>query len=137
MNITLESRTPAAIETHALVTYVFDEEPVSGRAGELGPASEVLRRLAQNSELTGKALEMTYLHAPQGLKAERLLVVGAGKKAKFDSAQLRKLAQTALRYLKSRGVKRLVFLAHADGATPQAAQAITEGLILGDCEGDK
>ena len=137
MNITLETRTPATIETQALVTYVFDEDPVSGRAGELGPASEVLRRLAQNAELTGKSLEMTYLHAPQGLKAERLLVVGAGKKEKFDTAQLRKLTQAALRYLKSRGVKRLVFLAHADGATLQAAQAITEGLILGDFEGDK
>ncbi len=137
MNITLETRTPATIETQALVTYVFDEDPASGRAGELGPASEVLRRLAQNAELTGKSLEMTYLHAPQGLKAERLLVVGAGKKEKFDTAQLRKLTQAALRYLKSRGVKRLVFLAHADGATLQAAQAITEGLILGDFEGDK
>ena len=39
--------------------------------------------------------------------------------------------------MKSRGVKRLVFLAHADGATLPAAQAITEGLILGDFEGDK
>ena len=136
MNITLETRKPAEIATPALVTYVFDEEPVSGRVAELGAASEVLRKLAQSSELSGKTLEMTYLHAPQGLKAERLLVVGVGKKAKFDNAQLRKIAMVAIRYLKARGVKSLVFLAR-EGATPDAAQAVAEGLILGDFEGDK
>jgi leucyl aminopeptidase len=137
MNITLETRSPAQVETQALVSYVFDEDPVSGRIGELGHASEVLRRLAKNDELTGKALEMTYIHAPQGLAADRLLIIGAGKKSKFDNAQLRKLASVAIRHLKARGVKRLVFLTREDGATADAAQSVTEGLILGDFEGDK
>src|ERR1700683_1410277 len=117
MNITLETRSPAQVETQALVGYVFDEDPVSGRVAELGPASDVLRRLAKNDELTGKSLEMTYIHAPQGLAAERLLIIGAGKKGKVDKAQLRKLGSVAVRYLKARGVKRLVFLAREDGAT--------------------
>src|SRR5207237_6202319 len=39
----------------------------------------LLRRLAKSGELTGKMLEFTLLHAPAGLKAARLLLVGAGK----------------------------------------------------------
>lgn len=138
MKITTASGNPAAIETQALVTYVFDEEnPVSGRLAELGQASELLKRLAESSEMTGKPLEMTYVQAPAGLKAERLLVVGAGKKTKFGGFELRKLASAAQRYLKSRGVKNLAFLAREDGATPDVAQVVTEALLLADFEGDK
>ena len=82
-------------------------------------------------------LEMTLIHAPAGLKAERLLVVGAGKKEKFNSGELRKLAGAALRYLKTRGVKRIAFLARESDANGLSAQVVTEGLLLADFEGDK
>jgi leucyl aminopeptidase len=127
-----------ALETQALIAYVFDEEnPIAGKLAGLGQASEVLQRLARSTELTGKTLEMTYLQAPAGLKAERLLVVGAGKRAKFGGFELRKLASAALRYLKSRGVKNVVFLAPEDGSTVENAQVVTEALLLADFEGDK
>jgi len=138
MKITTVGGNSAALETQALITYVFDEEnPISGGLAALGQASEVLQRLAKSSELTGKALEMTYLQAPAGLKAERLLVVGAGKREKFGGFELRKLASAALRYLKSRGVKNVVFLAQEGGATLENAQTVAEALLLADFEGDK
>src|SRR5579862_5924295 len=138
MNITSVTGNPATLQTQALVTYVFDgDDAVTGRLGDLGASSELLRRLSKSGEMTGKMLEMNYLQAPQGISAERLLVVGAGKKAKFGTAELRKLTSAAFRYLKSRGVKKLVFVAREDFATADAAQAITEGLLLGDFEGDK
>jgi len=34
------------------------------------------------ANLTGKMLEVTLLHYPQGLAAQRLLILGAGKKDK-------------------------------------------------------
>jgi len=49
-------------------------------------------------------LEVTLLHFPQGLAAQRLLILGAGKKDKFGTAELRKLAGTAVRTLKSKQV---------------------------------
>jgi leucyl aminopeptidase len=138
MKINAVSGNPATIETQALVTYVFDgDDAVSGRLAELGAASEFLRKLSSSKEMTGKSLEMTYLLAPTGLKAERLLVVGAGKKAKFGNFELRKLTSAALRYLKNRGVTKLVFLAREGNVDAAAAEAITEGLLLGDFEGDK
>jgi leucyl aminopeptidase len=139
MKITLDSQSAAAIETQALVTYVFEEDdPISGRAVELDKSiGGLLGRLAKGGELTGKNLEMTLIHAPAGLKTERLLVVGAGKKEKFAQAELRKLAGAAHRFLKTRGVKRLAFLVREGETNSGVAQAVSEGLLLADFEGDK
>ena len=139
MHITVDTRPFAGIETEALVTYIFEEEnPIRGRVAELDQAAAgALRKLAASGELTGKALEMTLLHYVAGVAAERILLVGAGKPEKFNSAELRKLAGAALRYLKARKVARLAFLARENDRNAAAAQAITEGLLLGNFESDK
>jgi leucyl aminopeptidase len=139
MQITLDAKPYAALETEALVTYVFENgDPVQGPISEIDLLTNgLLKRLAKNGELTGKTLEMTLIHAPVGLKAARLLLVGAGKREKFDSAALRKICGSALRYLKSRGVHNFVFAVREDNATEDAAQAIAEGSIAADFEPDK
>jgi leucyl aminopeptidase len=137
MKIITESRPANAIEAQALISYVFEGDPISGRIAEFDQEKGgLLKRLATGGELTGKMLEMTLIHAPAGLKAERLLLVGAGKKEKFGAAELRRLAGAALRHLKTRGVKRVAFLARESEATSAAAQSVTEGLLLADFEGD-
>ena len=139
MQITLESKPYAALETEALVSYVFEEtDPVQGRISELDQtANGLLRSLAKSGELTGKTLEMTLIHAPAGLKAARLLLVGAGKREQFTSATLRKLAGAALRYLKARSVKQLAFLVRENNAPEDSAQAIAEGVLTANFETDK
>jgi leucyl aminopeptidase len=142
MQITLESQPAAKVETEALVSYVFESEkekgtPVEGVIADLDKAAGgALARLAAGGELTGKALEMTLLHFVPGLAAQRLLLVGAGKREKFGTADLRRLASAALRHLKSRSVKRLAFLARESDRDAAAAEAVTEGLLLGNFEGD-
>ncbi|MGB6897874.1 MAG: hypothetical protein WBE12_04730, partial [Candidatus Acidiferrum sp.] len=66
MQITLDSKPYAALETEALVSFVFEEsDPVQGRIAEIDQAAHgLLRRLAKSGELTGKTLEMTLIHAP-------------------------------------------------------------------------
>src|SRR5580692_3428919 len=139
MQITLDVKPYAALETEALVSYIFEEtDPVQGRVAELDQAaSGLLRNLAKSGELTGKTLEMTLVHAPAGLKAVRLLLVGAGKREQFTSATLRKLAGAALRYLKARSVKQLAFLIRENNATEESAQAIAEGALTANFESDK
>jgi leucyl aminopeptidase len=139
MKISLDSQAAPAIETQTLVTYAFEEDdPISGSVAELDKSiGGLLRRLAKSGELTGKSLEMTLLHAPVGIRAERLLVVGAGKKEKFSDAELRKLAGAALRFLKARGVKRMAFAGREAESNLDALEVVTEGLLLGDFEGDK
>ncbi len=139
MQISLATQPFATIETEALVTHVFeDTDPVQGRIAEIDQAANgLLKKLAKSGELTGKTLEMTLIHAAAGLKAARMLLVGAGKREKFDSAVLRKVSGAALRYLKSRGVHNFVFAARENGATEDTAQAIAEGAIAADFESDK
>src|SRR5690349_464027 len=139
MQITLESTPFAGIETEALVSYVFEEsDPVQGRIAEIDkPAGGLLGKLAKSGELTGKTLEFTLVHAPVGLKAARLLLVGAGKKEQFNSATVRKVAGAGLRYLKARSVKNLALVVREGHATEESAQAIAEGALTADFESDK
>jgi len=139
MQITLETKPFAGLETEALVTYAFEEtDPIQGRLGEIDKlASGLLGRLAKSGELTGKNLEMTLVHAPAGLSAARLLVVGAGKRESFNTGTLRKVVGAALRYLKSRSVHKFALLVREGEVTEDAAQAISEGLLAADFESDK
>jgi leucyl aminopeptidase len=139
MQITLDTKPFVGTETDALVTYLFeDSEPINGRVAEVDAASGgLLKKLARSGEVTGKTLEFTLIHAPAGLKAARLLLVGAGKKDAFNGATLRKVAGAALRYLKARSVKNFAFLVRENGATADAAQALAEGFIAANFETDK
>src|SRR5882757_8839552 len=139
MLITLETKPFAALETAALVSYVFEEtDPVQGRIGEIDQAAAgLVRELAKSGELTGKMLEFTLVHTPAGLKAARLLLVGAGNREQSNSATLRKIAGAALRYLKARSVKNFALLVREGHATEEAAQAIVEGAVAANFETDK
>ncbi|HET8924069.1 MAG TPA: leucyl aminopeptidase [Candidatus Acidoferrum sp.] len=139
MQITLATQPFATLETDALVSYVFEElDPVQGRIAEMDKATGgLLNKLAKSGELTGKTLEFTLLHAPGGLKAARLLLVGAGKREQFNGATLRKIAGAALRYLKGRSAKNFVVLVREGDAKEDAAQAITEGALAANFETDK
>src|SRR6266446_3170431 len=139
MQITLVTQPFAALDTEALVTYVFEEsDPVQGRIVEINQAAAgLLRKLAKSGELTGKMLEFTLVHAPAGLKAARLLLVGAGKREQWNSAALRKIAGAALRYLKARSVKNFALLVREGHATEETAQAVVEGALAADFETDK
>jgi leucyl aminopeptidase len=139
MQITLETKSFAALETEALVTYVFEiGDPTQGLAAELDKLTGgLLGRLAKSGELTGKSLEMTMFHGPAGMKAARLLLVGAGKRDQFNNVTLRKVVGAALRYLKSRSVHNFAFLVREGDATEVNAQAIAESAIAADFETDK
>jgi len=139
MQIQLDTQPYASIQAHALVTYVFDQEnKLDGVLAEIDRTTGGhLSSLALSGELTGKPLELVLVHFPAGLAAQRLLLVGAGKPAKFSAADLRKIAGTALRHLKSRGAKKLVFLPREGERGPEAAQAVVEGVLAADFESDK
>ena len=139
MQINLGAQPFAVIETEALVSYVFEEtDPMQGRIAEIDhSAGGLLSKLAKSGELTGKNLEFTLVHSPAGLKAARLLLVGAGKREQFNSATLRKIAGAALRYLKSRSVKNFALLVREGNATEESAQVIAEGALTADFESDK
>ena len=128
MQITVERKPWQQIEADALVVPVFE-----GRKEERFGAGD----LADAGEIAGKPLELTLLHHVPGVAARRVLLVGAGKPEKFDSAELRKLAGAAARLLKSKSVKRIAFALDSDHAGGHFAAAAVEGTILGDFEPDR
>src|SRR5947208_3275141 len=139
MQITLATQPFAALETEALVSYVFEEtDAVQGRIAEIDQAAAgLLRKLAKSGELTGKMLEFTLVHSPAGLKAARLLLVGAGKREQWNSGTLRKISGAALRYLKARSLKNFALLVREGHATEETAQAVVEGALAANFETDK
>jgi leucyl aminopeptidase len=139
MQIILETKPFATLETDALVTYIFEEaDPVQGRLAEIDKvAGGLLSRLSKSGELTGKSLEITLVHAPVGLKAARLLLIGAGKREQFNPATLRKVAGVALRNLKSRNIHKIAFVVREGDASEAAAQGVVEAAITADFETDK
>ena len=93
--------------------------------------------LIDSGEVTGKYLELTLVHHAPGVAAKRVLLAGAGKAEKFDSAQLRRLSGAAVRLLKSKSVKRIALALHPGQANPGNVSAAVEGAILGDFEPDR
>jgi len=140
MQIEFEAQPQSSISSDAIVSYVFGDKDarIEGVLAELDRATGgKIKPLADSGELTGKFLEMTLLHYPQGLAAKKLLLVGAGKPDKFTHAELRKIAGAALRYLRARGAKSFAFLARENDQAPAAAQAIVEGLLHAEYDSDK
>src|SRR5207244_11479239 len=128
MHIALEPKPLDQVEADALIVPVFEgaKETRFG-AGDLWEAGEI----------GGKPLEHTLLHHVPGIHATRVLLAGAGKAEKFDSSGLRKLAGAAVRYLKSKSVKRIALALPAAHSSPEFASAAVEGATLGEFEPDR
>jgi len=129
----------AQLSSSALVAYAFEGPPASGGSVERlpGESQSLLQELESAGELSGKAYECTLIHRPPGLVAAKLLVVGAGKKEKFNSAQRRCLAGTAVRYLRSRGVHDLAWIVSGPGSQSDSIQSVVEGALLADYDADR
>jgi len=119
----------AQVEADAIAVILFEEEPPPA---DLKFASAWLEEMRTSGEFSGKSAELAVLHQPQGIKAKRLVAVGGGKKAEFDSAALRKAAGLTARTLKQKGVKSLAWLLEG-----RDAEAVVEGALLGNFEPDQ
>jgi len=141
----------AQIETELLAVTAVDTQTAKGPDAKPQPvlltSDEAVRAAAaavlSSGEYKAGTNEAILLHAPVGLKAKRLLIVGLGKKAKATVHALRNTAGTAVRYTKPRAIRNLVFaLPEAStelGLTLPAnacARAAIEGAFVGDFDPD-
>jgi leucyl aminopeptidase len=142
MNTNLSSSIPSQLETDCLAVVVLDRsEKDEAEKDKPSPSVEcddaAVREAAQeviaSGEVTAKPFETTLLHNPAGVKAKRLLLLGGGKAKSFSAAELRKLAGTAVRTLKTKSIRSLAFAVAGDGIpASQAVRAVVEGAIIGD-----
>ena len=139
MKIDFESKPLAQIEINTLVAYGFENAPGATGTVELlhDELRSVIAELNADREVTGKNYECTLIHRPKGLAAQKLLIIGAGKKNKFDEHHLRRLAGAAVRYLRARGIHEFAWIVDRVALEGYGIQAITEGLILADYDADR
>ena len=152
MKTTLSFTTPAELETESLVAIALDHAEKDASANKSDSAKKdkpqlklatsdsavqsVAAELLASGELTGRPFEANLLHKPAGLKAKRLLLIGGGAARKFTSYDLRRIAGTAVRTLKSRGIRSFAFIAPPSIPAEEAVRAIVEGALVGNFDPD-
>ena len=85
-----------------------DAKPIPVLLTEDEAVQAAAEAVLESGEFKSGANETLLLHAPAGLAAKRLLVVGLGKKDKLASPAVRNAAGTAVRFAKPRGIRELV-----------------------------
>src|SRR5208282_384945 len=134
------------IETELLAVLAADaqtsKEPDAKPEPMLLTANEAVKAAVaavfQSGEYKGGANETLLLHAPPGLAAKRLLIVGLGKQAKITGNGVRSATGTAVRFTKPRGIRELVLaLPEAEQLPPgPCTRAAVEGAFVGDFDPD-
>src|SRR5882672_264128 len=129
------------VEVQALAVALFkDEKPTEEFLQELNSlAAGMVSSAIEAEELKGKEGETAYFHllGGEGPKARRLLLVGVGERAEYKAAQIGRMAGTAARFLRSKGVKSFAIVPRAEGDAAAIASTAVEGAIVGLFEPDK
>ncbi|HEX3472931.1 MAG TPA: leucyl aminopeptidase [Silvibacterium sp.] len=134
----------AAAQTELLVVFAADNSTSKEKDAKpeiaLLTAEEAIQKAASyvlsTGEFKAESNETLLLHAPEGLAAARLLIVGLGKAAKATPHDLRKAAGTAVRFAKPRGIRSLAIAAPGHLGTTPTIRAIAEGAIVADFDSD-
>jgi leucyl aminopeptidase len=136
----------SGIETELLAVLAADTQ--AGKGPDVKPEPVLLTddaavkaaaaAVLASGEYKAGANETLLLHAPAGLAAKRLLIVGVGKLAKATPNSVRSAAGTAVRFTKPRGIRELAFaLPVAERLEAGAsARAAVEGALVGDYDPD-
>jgi leucyl aminopeptidase len=136
----------SGIETELLAVLAVDTQTEKGADAKPEPvlltADEAVKSAAAavlaSGEYKAGTNETLLLHAPAGLEAKRLLIVGLGKHVKATVHSVRNAAGTAVRFTKPRGIRELVFALPVAESLPAAAsvRAAVEGAFVGDFDAD-
>jgi leucyl aminopeptidase len=134
------------VETELLAVLAADTQTAKGSDAKPQPVlltpDEAVKAAAATVLASGEYKagpnETVLIHAPAGLKAKRLLLVGLGKQAKIAVHGVRNTAGTAVRFTKPRGIRELVFALPVSAELPSAAsaRAAVEGAFVGDFDPD-
>src|SRR5579875_3996554 len=152
MQTKLAFQDPAAFATPLLAVFAVDI--ASGKDAAPSPAllttSDAIAKAAapwlDGGEFKAALGETLLLHAPDGIKAGRLLIIGLGKATSLSTHDCRKGAGVAVRFCKPRSLRELAIAFPEDRALSDehldslpcelTARALMEGALLADFEID-
>jgi leucyl aminopeptidase len=137
---------PSKASSELLVVLAADTAKSKGKDASPQPVllsadkavAKAARVVLESGEFKAGSAETILLHAPEGLKAKRLLVVGVGPAAKVTVHDIRKAAGTAVRFAKPRGIREVTFALPASDSLDAklTARAAVEGAYIGDFDPD-
>ncbi len=119
-----------------LIVNLFDDVTLPGGAtGALDQALDgAVRDLIAAGDLTGKAGEIAVVYPRGAIAAQRVLVVGLGKRDGFDLEGVRQAAAAGIKRARDLNAKHVASIVHGAGIaglpTAAAAQATVEGTLL-------
>ncbi|HEV2122037.1 MAG TPA: leucyl aminopeptidase [Chloroflexota bacterium] len=142
MEVQVQAGNLGAVASDAIVVNIFEEvKQPGGATGVIDDAlGGVITRLIATGDFTGKLNQTAVLYpapGPQagGIQAARVIVVGLGKREEFSLDRVRQASATAARKARDLGIRSLATIVHGAGigglSPRQAAQALTEGAVLG------
>ena len=152
MEITISVQDAASFQTPLLAVFAVDL--ATGEESESHPVllttsdslTNAASRVLGTGEFKASLGETLLIHAPNGIRAERLLVVGLGKAKSLTPAQARKGAGSAIRAAKARGLHELALAFPEDRALSDESldelpcqatmRAVVEGAMLADPDYD-
>jgi len=152
MDMKLAFQDAAGFATPMLAVFAVDiatgkdAEPLVALLTTSDAVSNAAAAALASGEFKATLGEELLLHAPNGLKAERLLIVGLGKAKTLSVDEVRKGAGTAVRLAKPRGLREMAIAFPEDHALDDEhmenlpctllCRALVEGAIVAEADWD-
>jgi leucyl aminopeptidase len=128
------------------IATVTDADPLPALLSTSDPVTNAAEKVLASGEFKAAFGETLLLHAPGGLKAERLLLVGLGKATALSVNEVRRGAGIAVRAAKPRGLRQIAIVFPEDHALSDEhldelpcllmSRALIEGALLADPDYD-
>jgi len=131
MKIDVITATPLKHAAPALVIGCFEDAPDDLFTACDAALDGCLGRLVASREFRGAVNTTRLIHTLGRLPAERLLLVGLGKKGELDAERLRQAAGNAVQALRGARVAAFATALHLAGGLETALEAVCVGTLLG------
>lgn len=133
MQITVSTLTPQEIETPCLIVPLWQDEPLEDIAAQINKNMDGLLDQFIEDGFKRSSGEVRVVYRAPEFKAERIILLGLGKREKFNIGSLHKAISRAARA--ARGIKRqgltILLPSHDQLETAAIATGIVEGTVLG------
>jgi leucyl aminopeptidase len=126
----------AELDALVLAMPGFDPETPRDRAVD-DATGGLIGEMYNSGEFAGKLGDTALLHRPHGLRARRLMLVGAGKAAHFTPFEMRRVAGAAVRAAAAKKLQSVHFALPEGFDGPEWVQAAVEGALAGSFEPDE
>src|SRR5712671_2517756 len=124
---------PFSAASRGILVVFCDDALKLGAASRkaLGPAANTIKRAAAANQFKGKSASMLDILTPEGIKAQRLIVVGVGKPSNLKEKDFLKFGGLSAGKLNAASDAVTIIAELPDGAmAPEQATAIASGIRL-------